>query len=155
MLVRLVRSNVAGYAETTPMDWWMTEGDRDPVGPVSTELVLERIEAGEVPKDTLICEVGGTSWKWIGEVGAFSAALDEDQRHRFDPENEQTPLDPVALDEFLNRPDKATERPTAQRSRLRPSEAPPRAWAEHFDDPEENTLVDSVPLRPSEPPTEP
>jgi hypothetical protein len=136
------------------MEWWVTKGDRIPVGPVSTERLLQGIAAGKVPKDALVCEVGGTTWKGIGDIAPFSAALDEHQRHRFDPENELTPLDPVAEDEFLSRPDNAPERHTVERSPLRPSEAPPREWLERFDDTEEKTTVDAVPLRPSEPPDE-
>jgi EAL domain-containing protein (putative c-di-GMP-specific phosphodiesterase class I) len=38
--------------------------------------VLQGIGAGKVPKDALVCEVGGTTWTWIGEVAAFGVALD-------------------------------------------------------------------------------
>ena len=87
----LVRPNVAGYAEAGPNGMVDDEGDRVPVGPVSTELLLQGIGAGNVPKDALVCEVSGTSWKWIGDIAPFSTALDEHQRRRFDPENELTP----------------------------------------------------------------
>jgi hypothetical protein len=138
------------------MDWWVTKGDRRPVGPVSTQLLLRGIGAGKVPRDALVCEVGGTSWKWIGEIAPFSAAIDERRiRRRLESSDDLTLADPPTSDEFLREFEDAREHTTVDRSPLRLSEPPPRPWLERFDDPEENTIVDVVPLRPSNPPTEP
>jgi hypothetical protein len=138
------------------MEWWVTKGDRRPLGPVSTELLLQGIGAGKVPRDALVCEVGGTAWKWIGEIEPFSIALDERRgRRRFDPESERTVADPPSTDDFLTRFDNAPEHTMVDRTPFRPSEPPPRPWLERFDDAEEKTIVDKVPLRGSDPPTEP
>ena len=138
------------------MDWWVTKGDRRPVGPVSTELLLRGIGAGKVPSDALVCEVGGSSWKWIGDIALFSVALSERGiRRRLDSSNDLSVVDPPTSDEFLREFEDATEHTTVDRVPLRVSEPPPRRWLERFDDAEENTIVDTVPLRASEPPTEP
>ena len=128
------------------MDWWVTKGDRGPVGPASTELLLRGIGAGKVPRDALVCEVGGSSWKWIGEVAPFSGAFGDRSVH--------LPEVPTS-DEFLSKFDDNPEHTTVDRSPMRVSEPPPRPWLERFDDVEEQTIVDRIPLHASEPPTEP
>lgn len=60
------------------MEWWVTAPDGQvPVGPVSTELMIQGILSGMVPKHALICAVGEARWKWIGEIPEFLAALEE------------------------------------------------------------------------------
>lgn len=51
--------------------------DRKPIGPVSTERLLEGIEERRVPPDALVCEVGGTEWLAVGEVAPFTRAFSE------------------------------------------------------------------------------
>lgn len=136
------------------MNWWVTKGDRRPVGPVSTELLLQGIGAGKVPKDALVCEVGGTSWKWIGDIAPFSIAIDERaDRPRLDSQSDRTPLDPCGQDVFLSRfDDSPPEHTFVDRSPVfRPSDPPP-SELHSFDDADEKTIADAVPLRPSEPP---
>ena len=146
------------------MDWWVTQAGRVPVGPVSTDLVLRGIEANRVPNDALVCEIGGTAWKVIGEVEPFAAALA--QRHtsgRFDPHSEQTVIDlqplettdRMALDseDLTDRLDEFVERTVVERAPFRVSEPPPlEAPVPRFDDPDEQTIADAPLTRPSEPP---
>lgn len=132
------------------MQWWVTQGDRRPVGPVSTELLLEGIGAGKVPRDSFVCEVGGEAWKRIGEVAPFSSALgdrDEQRRPERGAENVTGPHADLGDGPGGGSPEIA--------SSFRPSEPPPRAWLERFDDSEEKTIVDEFPFGGGDPPTEP
>lgn len=136
------------------MDWWVTKGDRRPVGPVSTELLLRGIGARKVPKDAMVCEVGGSSWRWIAEVAPFSAAFDERQsRRRMDSFEDRTLADPPTSEEFLTDFEDTSEHTTVDASPLRSSEPPARPWLERFDDAEEKTIVDD-PIRTLEPPSD-
>lgn len=101
-------------------------------------------------------EVGGSNWKWIGEVTPFSVAFDDRSiRRRMDSVDDATVADHPTSAEFLSQFDDATEHTTVDRAPFRPSEPPPRPWLERFDEAEEQTIVDRVPPRASEPPTEP
>ncbi|HEX4335713.1 MAG TPA: hypothetical protein VH062_07335 [Polyangiaceae bacterium] len=55
--------------------WWLMGRDQVPLGPVTTELVIQGIRAGKVPGDTLACEVGGTAWRGIRSVGRFAPSF--------------------------------------------------------------------------------
>src|SRR4051794_21985282 len=55
--------------------WWLMGRDRVPLGPVTTELVMQGIRAGKVPAETLACEVGGTAWRSIRSVGRFAPSF--------------------------------------------------------------------------------
>jgi hypothetical protein len=121
----------AGTLTEPSMEWWLTSGAQPPIGPIATELLVKGIRAGKVPNDTLVCEVGGATWKRIGDVGVLAAAfVERTSRCSFDEWAERTITD---------------YRP------MLPSE-PPYAALHAFDDPEEKTVVDVAPLRPSEPP---
>jgi hypothetical protein len=149
------------------MNWWVTQGDRQPVGPVSTELLLAGIEARKVPRDALICEVGGSQWKWIGDIAPFTEALAKlKDARRFDPDSERIVLDlaPLPASESepplkgdrgvpLRRFDESAERTVAELPPFPPSEPPPPEPLQRFDSAEEKTIVDAEPLRPSDPPT--
>ena len=64
------------------------------VGTSSTALLLQRIGAGEVPTDTVVREMGGAAWRWIGEIAAFKVALEEGQaRRRIDSPGERIVLE--------------------------------------------------------------
>lgn len=64
-------------ADATPT-WWVTTPDAaEPVGPVSSALIVEGILAGRVPKYALICDDGRTRWRWLGEITEFLEALEE------------------------------------------------------------------------------
>jgi len=139
------------------MDWWVTKGDRRPVGPVSTEFLLQRIGAGKVPRDALVCEVGGTSWRWICETAPFSATFsDARMRRRLDSVDELTIVDPGESGEPLTRFEAGVENTTTvTRPDFPASEPPPMRQLQQFDDPEEHTTVDLPRFPTSEPPTEP
>lgn len=138
------------------MDWWVTKGDRKPIGPVSTELLLEGIAAGKIPRDALVCEVGGTTWRCIGEIPPFSVALEARLARRRSESSDELPETQTAANEnYVYGFDDAPEHTTVDRAPLRPSEPPARMWIERFDDVEEQTVVDAPPFRKSEPPTEP
>lgn len=134
------------------MKWWVAKSDRKPIGPISTELLLERIFAGEVSWDALVCEVGRAAWQLLADTAPFSAAVETHRaRRRLESGDDLEPPHDAFPYEF----DDAPEHPTAELAPLRPSEPPPRTWAERFDDTEEPTVVDVLPIRKSEPPTEP
>lgn len=131
------------------MEWWVTKGSQVPVGPVSTELLLRGISAGAVPKDALVCEVGGTKWTWIGEKAPFSVAIHRDRTRRsLDSGDDMTAPDPPTSDDSSNGFDDAPEPTTQTTIEL------PRHWFESMNDNEERTIVDLLPPRPSEPPTD-
>ena len=113
------------------MEWWVTTGDRAPIGPVSTELLLRGLDAGEVPKDALVCEVGGTTWKMIGSVPEFHHAFG---RHRARPTLEHT----TSPDAFEGTGPSKSAPPPLQR----------------FGDETDRTIVEPPPFPPSEPPLE-
>src|SRR5262245_33542307 len=107
------------------MDWWVVHGDRKPIGPVSTELLLQGIGADMIPRDALVCEVGGTTWKPILKTAPFSAALDDRRRRRrMDSEYEPTIAD-APPEESLSRFDEVVEHTVVDRPRTH-SSIPPR-----------------------------
>lgn len=133
------------------MEWWVAKGGGTPVGPVSTELLLRGIGAGKVPKDALVCEVGGSSWRSIGETAPFSLAIKEPRaRRRLDSGDDLTLADPPAPDEDLSRFDDSPEQTTQTTVEL------PRRWFDSLSDTEDQTTVDLIPvaLRASEPPSD-
>lgn len=76
-----VRDGVEIRDEDGGRQWWVTAStDTDPVGPVSTELMIQGICAGVVPKHALVCEAGEACWRWMGEIPEFLAALELRQR---------------------------------------------------------------------------
>jgi hypothetical protein len=130
------------------MDWWVTKGNQVPVGPVSTDLLLRGIGAGRVPKDALVCEVGGSSWRWIGETAPFSAAFGSGRtRSELDSYDDKTTADPPTNEEFLSSFDDSSD-PTTTTIQI------PRRWFESMNDNDEQTLVDTSPPRPSDTPVE-
>lgn len=129
------------------MEWWVTKDNQVPVGPVSTELLLRGISAGAVPRDALICEVGGTRWRWIGETAPFSVALSGLRiRRSLDSGEDVTMADPPTSEIVLN--DFDEEQTTQTTLEL------PRRWFESLNESDDRTAVDIIPLRPSEPPTD-
>lgn len=123
----------------------MTKGGQVPIGPVSTELLLRGIGAGAVPRDALVCEVGGTEWRWVGQTAPFSVAF-EAQRAR-PPLDSSDDVTLTNAAEPLSAFDDAAEHTTQTTIEL------PRRWFESLTDSEERTIVDFAPLTPSEPPT--
>src|SRR5262245_59656252 len=129
------------------MEWWVTKGSQVPVGPVTTELLLRGISAGAVPKDALVCEVGGSKWTWIGEMAPSSVAINDPPMARaFDSGDEVTSAEPRTQVDSSSGFDDAPEPTTQTTIEL------PRHWFESMNELEERTIVDLLPPRPSEPP---
>jgi hypothetical protein len=130
------------------MEWWVTHGDRKPIGPVTTELLLQGIGADMIPRDALVCEVGGTTWKPILKVPPFSIALDDrHRRRRMDSEYEPTIVDAPSDEEGLGRFDEVVEHTIVDRPRTH-SSIPPRlpTRLDQFDDADDKTVTDAAPL---------
>ena len=87
-------------------NWWVTNGTRPPIGPVSTELLVEGIKAEKVPSDCLVCEVGGSRWLRLTDVPDFLAAsLAPRRRSRAPvPDAEHTVVDMEPLPPSEHRP---------------------------------------------------
>jgi hypothetical protein len=131
------------------MQWWVTTGDRKPIGPVSTELLLQGIAAGEVPKDAFVCEVGGTSWNMIGSIPEFRDAFARHPtRQNFEPattlgvfdESTASPSVPPPLQSFGDE----TERTIVEPPEFLQSEPP----LEYIDDDEDDLATTVRPSRP-------
>jgi hypothetical protein len=56
-------------------DWYVSNGEGAPVGPVSQELVVQGIVAGRVPVSARVCLVGGSEWLSLSAVPDFAAAV--------------------------------------------------------------------------------
>jgi hypothetical protein len=107
--------------------------------------LLRGIGAGAVPKDALVCEVGGSQWKWIGDLAPFSVAIRGARpRRTLDSGDDMTAPDPPAANDFYDAPEPTTQTTIEL----------PRHWFESMNDNEERTIVDLLPPRPSEPPTD-
>lgn len=138
------------------MDWWVTEGGREPIGPVTTELLLKGIHAGKVPAESLVCEVGGQAWRSLTEVEPFAAAVAQMGRppRRLDDSIERTLVDvelpltssPEASEEPmpLRRFDTIVERTIVEKAPV----APEGPALSRFDEGEDRTIVDIVPRPP-------
>jgi hypothetical protein len=145
------------------MDWWLTQVGGVPVGPASTELVLKGIEAGKVPMNTLVCEVGGSRWKSLRDVPDFARALRTGKHSRFDPKGERTVLDPEFFPTSrpppprrfdsvpVSRYDDGSDRTVAERPK-EPARQDERRQLHEVDEEDEKTIVDTFPPIPSEPP---
>lgn len=59
--------------------WWVSRGSSEPVGPVTTEVLLRGIASGRVPLDTLICRVGEQRWVPLSEVDEVWEQLHPEQ----------------------------------------------------------------------------
>jgi hypothetical protein len=131
--------------------WWLLGGDRKPVGPMTTDLLLEGIVAGKVPRDSLVCIVGGTEWQTLGDIAVFSpaaggapvgaGAANAGPRRRAGKLlelEERTIVDGIPL------------WPAEPTSEVEPVTSTLRQQMHGLEDPEERTLVDS-PFRPSDP----
>ena len=117
-------------------NWWVTNGERDPIGPVSTELLVEGIKAGKVPAQVWVCLVGETSWRKLTDLPEFLAAVTNasKKRSRRAPamDAESTIIDQEPLPESEN-----------YALPLRAALPRPQYDSGEFDD--EKTIVDSTP----------
>jgi hypothetical protein len=57
------------------MTQWYVRADGDPVGPLSTDLVVRGIQAGRVPAHAAVMDSADGAWRPIATVPAFAAAL--------------------------------------------------------------------------------
>jgi hypothetical protein len=60
-------------------EWWMRQGGSAPIGPVSTELVIQDIDAGKVSNEAEVCEVGRREWLPIDMVAEFVGYTFDDE----------------------------------------------------------------------------
>lgn len=72
--------------------WWLAEPNRDPIGPLTGELLLEWLRGGMVASDAFVCEVGGGRWRRLGEVARIGQMFPESKRP-FDPSRERSVID--------------------------------------------------------------
>lgn len=131
-------------------DWWVLGSSGEPVGPASSDLVVQGIKAGVIPGDSQVCVVGGTRWEPIRDVPKFRGAFTEllssphiPQIHRkgtrrFIEGEEATIVDATPL---FPDPSTITDGPPT---------VPPELGM--FEDVDEPTIVEQLPARPSEPP---
>jgi hypothetical protein len=78
--------------DTGIAQWWLAEANRDPIGPLTGELLLEWLRGGMVTSDAFVCEVGGGRWRRLGEVARIGQMLPESKRP-FDPSRERSVID--------------------------------------------------------------
>lgn len=118
----------------TSREWWMLGPDRKPVGPMSTERVLEGLEEGVVLADALVCEVGATEWRAVQDVSVFQRALSE----------MEPPAPPKAARRHPDGPEATmVDPPTIPPAK---GDAPTQKFAlSQFDDVAEKTVVEDAP----------
>jgi len=56
-------------------EWYVSAGEGEAIGPVSTELVARGIVAGKVPRTAFVARVGDTSWQDVLDVPEIVGAL--------------------------------------------------------------------------------
>jgi hypothetical protein len=119
--------------------WWVTQGGQQPIGPVSTELVVRGIAAGRVPLDSYVCEVGGAAWtpvrdvRHFAEAVAIAAALKVDDRPsgrspslpKFDASDDRTLVDmePLLPSDVPRPTERTSPRSSARAPQLAPFDA--------------------------------
>lgn len=131
--------------------WWLLGEDRQPVGPVTTELLLEGIAAGRVPEDSFVCVVGGTEWQVLGDIARFASAVSGVRPvTNSEPPTIQTRLRKLHDLEAHTLVDGIPLWPAEPASEVEPVTSTLRQHIAGFDD-EEHTIVDA-PFRPSDPP---
>lgn len=134
------------------VSWWITRRGGTPVGPATTELVLEGIARGAVPLDALVCTVGGTSWNEIQTEPAFRAAIAERRATRagdadrtimdFDPLPPSDRPPPLSEPPRLVRFDDTSERTVAQPAPFAERASAPSVAPVPFGDSEDKTIVE-------------
>jgi hypothetical protein len=140
---------------TLAQEWWLLGGDRKPVGPMTTDLLIERIVGGDVSRDALVCVVGGSEWQALADVPAFSTAVGAMNL----PSNSESGIAPARLRRRSGKLLELEERTLVDGIPLWPAEPAPesqrvtgtlRQEFTSVEDAEERTLVDS-PFHPSDP----
>jgi hypothetical protein len=116
------------------MEWWVARAGRKPIGPVTTDLMLEGIAAGQVPADAFVCEVGKKTWTTISDTRPFGTALLARGAAKRIKESDVTDFEQQSFPESTFPPPPA---PMAAPSR-------PRALT-RMDDTEERTTIDTRP----------
>jgi hypothetical protein len=71
-----------------PGTWYIQRGRSDPLGPFTTDEIVEGLTHGEIPSDSLVREIAGTAWLPFAAVEDFRDAL-----------SMLRPASPVAQDE--------------------------------------------------------
>ena len=73
--------------------WYIQRGRSDPLGPFTTDEVLEGLTQGEIPGDSLVRELAGTAWLPFAAVPEFREAFarastrDDRDAHRLAPKD--------------------------------------------------------------------
>jgi len=97
-------------------DWLVRQPGSEPVGPVSTELVIRGIQAGRVAPSALLCRVGENDWRLPKEFSEFAGFV-------FDDAETNVSDSPWFAEQSLPRP--AAPRPPQLSSLGLPPPAPP------------------------------
>jgi hypothetical protein len=75
------------------LGWWLlAEESHDPIGPVSTDVLVGWLRAGRVPSGALVCEVGRREWQPLDETAPFAGRF-RGPRTRLVPLSEQCLVD--------------------------------------------------------------
>ncbi|HEX7670428.1 MAG TPA: GYF domain-containing protein [Polyangiaceae bacterium] len=131
------------------MDFWVTSCGAKPVGPVSEALVVQGIEAGMIPREALVCEVGGAAWQPIADIAPFAGAIAR-RRAKRGAETDRTIIDPYPMipsepPGALHKVDETVDRTVLDLEPPQPSDAPARRTLQRFDETEEKTVADAGP----------
>jgi hypothetical protein len=57
--------------------WYVKHGDDEPIGPVTTELLMKGLRARRVPISARVCQVGGENWTDLAAHEAFARVIRE------------------------------------------------------------------------------
>lgn len=58
-------------------EWWLSRGDGKTEGPFSTQVVIQGLVGGNIPKHALVCAVGAQQWIRVSAVDEIWEAVEE------------------------------------------------------------------------------
>jgi hypothetical protein len=67
--------SVVPHTKVEIREWYVSVGEGEPVGPVSTELVARGIVAGKVPRTAYVARVGDEIWQDVLDVPEIFEAV--------------------------------------------------------------------------------
>ena len=56
-------------------EWYLSHDGSDPIGPVEGQVVVHGIEAGKVPFESQVCEIGSSEWVPLVTIEQFAKAV--------------------------------------------------------------------------------
>lgn len=59
-------------------DWLVRQSGSEPIGPVSTDLVIRGLQAGRVEATAVVCRVGTGDWRLVSEFAEFAQFVFDD-----------------------------------------------------------------------------